>query len=208
MKKFLDESALKKFEDAVTEIEKSTSAEIVIAISRLSESYRDISLIFGSVLAIIPLVFILVAPWEFHYMLILPLMVIFFFAGYFISKNNFSLMNILAGASRKNIHVKKAARLAFHEEHVSATKDRTGILFYISLFEKQVEIIPDLGIDGKISRAEWNKLSRELTEAMNEDNPVEKFSEKILKAIPLLNETFPPGEDNPDEIPNRPRVRD
>jgi len=207
MKDFLKEEALKKLEDAVTELEKSTSAEIVVAISRFSESYRDVVLIFSYIMSAVPLVFILTAPWEFHYILIIPLMVLFFFGGYFLCHFYHPLMEILVSKRKKTAGVRKASRLAFYEEHVSATRERTGILFYISLFERQVEILPDLAIDGKIPRAHWNRLSAELSGALKEKEPVDMFAEKILSCAELLKSAFPPGEDNPDEIPNRPRIR-
>ena len=207
MKHFLKEEALKKLEDAVTEIEKSTSAEIVIVIARSSEHYKDISLTYGFILSMIVLAFILLVPWlELHYYLVTPCVIISFFLGYFLCSHSAFLIRLLAGAERKMDYVKRGAKAAFFDEHVSATRNRTGILFYISLFERRVEILTDLGIDGKIPRDKWNRLTMELTGILIERESVDRFTDRLLKCIDFLSGPFPPGEENPDEIPNRPRV--
>jgi putative membrane protein len=207
MNNFLNEKSLTKLEDTVTEVEKSTSAEIVIAIARFSESYRDVPIIFGFILSMLTLIFILFSPFDIHTWFVMPFVVITYFVGYIICTKIELFMRLFTREERRREQVKRAAKIAFFEESVSATKDRTGILFYLSLFEKRVEILSDLGIDGKISKDKWNSLTIELNKALCGQKPLEDFSDKLATCISFLSVSFPPGEENPDEIMNRPRIR-
>ncbi|MEQ8224689.1 MAG: hypothetical protein ABRQ37_20390 [Candidatus Eremiobacterota bacterium] len=207
MNNFLDEKSLTQLEDAVTKIEKSTSAEIVIAIAKFSESYRDVPIIFGFILSMLTLIFILFSPFDVHPWFVLPLVIITYLIGYIICARIELFMRLFTREERRIEQVKRGAKIAFFEESVSATKDRTGILFYISLFERKVEILSDLGIDGKISKDRWNRLTIDLNKALSSQKPVEDFAEKLVTCSEFLSGTFPPGEENPDEIMNRPRIR-
>ncbi len=207
MNNFMNEKSLSKLENAVTEIEKSTSAEIVIAIAKFSENYRDVPIIFGFILSMLTLIFILFSPLDIHTWYVLPLVIITYGIGYIICGRIELFMKLFTREERRIEQVKRGAKIAFFEESVSATKDRTGILFYISLFERRVEILSDLGIDGKISKDKWNRLNIELNRALAGPKPVEDFAEKLVTCIGFLSGTFPPGEENPDEIMNRPRIR-
>ena len=206
MKEFLEETSLDKLEKAVEEIEKSTSAEIVITIARMSAQYREIPFLFGFIFSMVVLILILFVPWDVHLYLVVPITITGFFVGHFLAGRTPLALRLLTGKGRKKEAVERGAKLAFFEENVSATKDRTGILFYISLFERQVEILADLGIDGKITSSHWNELSKELTSILQGKDSLDKFTEKLLSSAKVLNKHFPPGEENPDEISNRPRV--
>lgn len=206
MKEFLEEKSLDKLESAVEEIEKSTSAEIVVTIAKFSGSYRDISMLWGFIFAVFILVLVLIIPWEIHYILVVPGTIFAFIAGYFLSGFTPFFVNLLAGSHRKKENVRQGAKIAFFDENVSATKDRTGILFYISLLEEEVEILTDIGIDGKITRNNWNSLAGELSTSIKRREGVEKFTERIVSCIKVLSSGFPRAEDDVDEIPNRPRV--
>jgi putative membrane protein len=96
--------------------------------------------------------------------------------------------------------------VAFVEEGVSATRERNGVLLYVSAMEDACEILPDLGIDGRVPRAEWHRLRRLFTTA-----PRAKRGQALLDVIrgsgDVLAPAFVPGADNPNEIPDRPRLR-
>jgi len=206
MNKFLTEETLKKLGDTVTEIEQSTSAEIVIAIAKQSGSYKDISLIFGFICSILSLALIMMVPWIIHHMLVIPMVLLSFLTGYAICEKIDTLKMLLSSSHRKIIQVDRGAKVAFFEEHVSATKNRTGILLYISLLEKRVEILTDCSIDGKLSKSIWNNLAKELMISIK-NNKEEMFLQNMKKWGDILNREFPPEKDDINEMPNRPRIR-
>lgn len=61
----------------------------------------------------------------------------------------------LAGPARLDERVHRRAAQAFVDEEVFDTRDRTGILLFVSLFEHRIEVVGDVGINAKVEPAEW-----------------------------------------------------
>lgn len=60
------------------------------------------------------------------------------------------------------LRVARRARAAFLDHEVFATRDRTGVLLFVSLFERRVEVLADSGITARIHQGEWNALAAEV----------------------------------------------
>lgn len=58
--------------------------------------------------------------------------------------------------------VARRASVAFLEEEVFATAERTGILLFLSLFEHRVVVLGDSGINARVEAGEWQTLSDRL----------------------------------------------
>lgn len=65
------------------------------------------------------------------------------------------VQRLLAGSDVLDATVHRAAMQAFLEEEVFSTRDRTGILLFISLQEHRIEVLGDTGINAKVSEDEW-----------------------------------------------------
>ncbi len=188
-------------EKLVTELEQSTDAEIVVVATPRSGSYRDVAWLASSVLAFLMLLFMLFSPFRFGtYLIPIDLIVVAGVGGWLVYRSP-RAMRLLTPASRRKKQVATEANNAFVEEVVHGTRARTGILVFLSDFEQAVVIVRDLGLDGKIPGAAWNDIS---TRAES----LEDFLE-ILRAIGKVLASHVPAieGDNPDEIPNAPRIR-
>jgi putative membrane protein len=129
-----------------------------------------------------------------------------FLLGYFICRRSATLQRLLSSRRRRAAQANRGSLVAFHEEGVTATKERDGILLYVSLLEGACEVVADQGIEGKVPRARWNEICHALGDPALPAFPA-RFIEAIGKVGAVLAESFPPGEENPDDIPNRPRIR-
>lgn len=207
MYNLLEEESLHKIENCITDVEKKTSGEIVIAISLQSGEYRDVNYLTGIILALVSLVFILFSPFHIHTYFVLPDIMFFFIAGYFIPRFIPGIKRPLTSEKRRVTQSVSGARLAFFEEGVFATRERTGVLIYISLFERYIEIIPDLGVDGRIPRGRWNELRYSVNNTLKSNPCTDEIISFICKCGKLMEEMMPAKPDKADEIPNRPRVR-
>lgn len=73
-------------------------------------------------------------------------------------------------------HMDKATRLkaesCFLEEEVFNTRQRTGIMIFISFFEHEVIIMADKGISKVVEQKEWDKLVYELIQKIKIDDTV------------------------------------
>jgi putative membrane protein len=196
-----------KFEHTITEVESLSSAEVVVALAFKSGEYRDVPYLWGIILALASLLFMVIGPLHFGDLAIIPDLVLFFFLGYVVSLRAPQMGRLLTTSKRRDEQVRNAALVAFYEDGVTATKERNGIFFYFSAFERQVEILPDLGVDGRIARGEWNTLRHQLNAIMKAHGTIDQLLEKFKEAGNILGQAYPPREDKVNEIPNRPKVR-
>jgi putative membrane protein len=197
-----DENSLNEIEKQVSDAEKKTSAEIVMAVAAQSGTYRDVDVVFGFCSALTSAVFIVFSPWSFSQWFLLPDMVIVFILGYSLSHHLVPMRRMLVSEARKQSQVRTHARAAFQEMGVTATKERNGVFVYVSQFENIVE---DFGVEAKVPKAAWNVLIRDMGSPSREDFPA-RLAEFVRRAGDVLAQAFPPGAENPDEIPNRPRI--
>jgi len=65
---------------------------------------------------------------------------------------------MLAGSHRLTASVHQRALEAFVEKEVFNTRDRTGILLFVSLFEHRIEVIGDSGINQKVGPDDWSEV--------------------------------------------------
>ncbi len=206
IKEMLSQASQASIERVIADIEKKTSAEIVVAISKHSGEYRDVCYLSGIILTGISLIILILSPFDFHMYDIIPDVIISFFLGYYLCRVFPGLCRLLTTKRRRKEQVLRASHRVFFEEGVSATRQRNGILVYLSFFEQLVEIVPDVGIDGAIPRAEWHTLRHRVNALMRSGAAVDVLLQAISEGMNCLSQAFPPGEDNPDEIPNRPRI--
>jgi putative membrane protein len=69
-----------------------------------------------------------------------------------------ALRRAMAGRGTLELAVHRRALQAFLDEEVFDTRDRTGILLFVSLFERRIEVLGDAGINAKVSPDEWGDV--------------------------------------------------
>lgn len=202
-----DQSYFDRVTQTVEQIETKTSAEVVVAIYPESGSYRDADYLAGSLFAMAWLLFAVFNPWFTHPPGMLPFeSALLFGLGMITSINVPQVRTMLTRSPRRDEQVRTAAGSLFVDDGVANTRERTGVLIYLSRFEQQVEVIADLGIVDRIGAEEWNGCVFELHKATMADDPADALLRGINHVGELLATELPAGDDNPDEIPNRPRV--
>ncbi len=97
--------------------------------------------------------------------------------------------------------VRAAARAAFYDNGVLRTRGRTGMLVYVSLFERRVELVPDVGIDQAALGAEWTEAKARLAVAVRRTD-VDTFLTTIAAMGPLLGRALPRADDDVNELPD------
>jgi uncharacterized membrane protein len=86
------------------------------------------------------------------------------------------------------------------------TEHNNGVLIYLLLADRDVEIIADRGIDAKVGSAGWETICR----AMEEDFRAGNFETGVVKGIAAVSRElakhFPPAGPHPNELPDSPVV--
>lgn len=112
------------------------------------------------------------------------------------------LQALAAGRAARERALEHFARL-----RVWDTEDNAGVLIYLLLADRRVEIIADRGIHARVGTTAWETICG----AMQQEFAAGRFEEGVLSGLAavsdLLAQHFPakPG-DNPDELPNAPVV--
>jgi uncharacterized membrane protein len=96
----------------------------------------------------------------------------------------------------------------FSQLGVWDTEHNSGVLIYVQLLDRSVEIVADRGIHAKVGDAFWNSICRRMEAAFREG----QFESGALQALgemtATLAEHFPAAVgNNPNELPNAPLIR-
>jgi putative membrane protein len=114
-------------------------------------------------------------------------------------------------ASRAALERRVALRAAsaFLEESVFATRERTGILIFLALFEHRAVILGDEGINARVEPGEWEKIVEQLLYGIRSGKGAAAVEECVLRCGRLLAERrVERAPDDRDELPDRPRIRE
>ena len=200
--KFFNKEEQQRIEAAVRASEMKTSGEIVPMVVDSSYDYPRAELIGGGTLA---LAVGLMISWLFGGESIwwfLPV----FIVGFFVFQQ---LIHHLPALKRKLIHpdelteeVKEKALVSFIEQGLHETRDRTGILILISLFEHRVQVLADSGINEKVPEHTWEELVDIIITGLKSGDSCTATCQAIERCGELLQEHFPRKHDDTDELPN------
>ena len=98
--------------------------------------------------------------------------------------------------------VHRAAVDQFLARGMQRTRDRTGVLIFVALAERQVEVVADEGIFAKVEPRVWDDAVGALIVAAREGRLGDGFVEAVALCGGVLAEHFPPRPDDIDEVPN------
>jgi uncharacterized membrane protein len=94
----------------------------------------------------------------------------------------------------------------FSQLRVWDTEQNSGVLIYLLLADRKVEIIADRGIHAKVGKAGWSDICRDMESRFRTGD----FESGVLQGIgaisTLLQQHFPAEQNNPNELPDRPVV--
>jgi putative membrane protein len=103
--------------------------------------------------------------------------------------------------------VHRRAALAFLDNEVFNTRERTGILVFLSLFERRVVVLGDSGINAKVEQHEWDGLVKALAEGIRAGRTAAALITAIGQCGDLLQRRgVAIREDDTDELPDQLRL--
>ncbi|MCX7961223.1 MAG: TPM domain-containing protein [Burkholderiales bacterium] len=107
----------------------------------------------------------------------------------------------------RRVSPRERALEVFTRLRVWDTEENAGVLIYVLLADRDVEIVADRGIHARAGEAAWEEICR----AMEREFAAGRYLAGMLAGIgatsALLAQHFPAREGpNPDELPNAPAV--
>jgi putative membrane protein len=102
---------------------------------------------------------------------------------------------------RASAEVRQYASALFLSREMFATSTRTGILLLVSLFERQVVVLPDKGLAQRLSKDSLQMIIACMTTALKKGQ-VERALENGLDSLKDILASTATGESRENELPN------
>ena len=105
---------------------------------------------------------------------------------------------VVVGNSKKFESVHKHAVEAFGKYGLHNTIDKTGVLIFLSVEEKRIEILADSGINAKVEQKTWDTMVTKLAENIRSGGSCKGICDLVKEVGELLTLHFPiqPGDEN------------
>lgn len=198
--KFLDAAARAAFTGAIEAIERASAAEVVVAVRRRSSAYLHANVVIGVAAAVASLAAMLFSS---HVFALTSILVDPFVTGGVAG----AVVELLPGVKRtlsprgmRHRAVVRAARATFVERGVHRTRDRSGVLVYVSWLEREAVVVADSEIERTLAGEIRDDAARSLTAAIRGGGAA--VARELERFAPALAAAMPRREDDVNELPD------
>ena len=207
--------ARREIERAIADVETRTSAEIVCAVATESGRYDRAESVVGLAVAIMFLAIADVsvgtrvdADWSSGEGIMLGVQAAAVAAGFvlgsWLASALHPLRRVFISAREIEEEVTRAAAHVFGLSSVGMTSGQTGVLVYVSLFERRVVILADRSSFEVLGAAGVNELRDAALDKLRHGDVAGAFIATVRNAGERLQSRLPANAaSNPDEIPNQ-----
>lgn len=192
-KRFSDQD-LEKIKSAVSEAEAKISGEIVPVFVEQSGFYTiamyRASLVFGSLIFLLIIIFDRYIPTIAVYdpILIFLIVVVAGIIGAALTQFILPIRKLFISQMHMDQATEKKAESAFLEEEVFNTRHRTGIMIFISFFEREVIVMADRGISKVVEQTEWDNMVKSITKCIRDGKVLEGILAAVKRSSEILQE--------------------
>lgn len=206
---------LARIKAAVFDAESKISGEIVPVFVESSGRYTIANYRGGLIAAISAFLTIIFldryAPPEYAIYDPLTILIIFLAAGVvggLLAHFVLPIKRLLVNQQDLDGSTRVRAERAFLEQEVFNTRERTGILIFVSFFEQEVIIMADKGISKVVEQKEWDALVRLIIEGIRKNKLVDGLEAAIKRSGEILFEKgFLRAEDDINELGDDLRIQ-
>jgi putative membrane protein len=195
------EAERSRIADAIRAAEANTSGEIYVVVARQADEFRLVPVLWAGLVALlIPWPLHLLTYWSTGTILVLQVLTFVVIA---VAASHSALRHRIVPAGIAAEAARKAALAQFLAHGVHLTEDRTGVLIYVALADRRVEIVADAGINSKVDHTAWDELARDIVVAARRGALADGIVTAVQRAGLLLTRHCPPVPFDRDELPNR-----
>ncbi len=185
----------------IRDIESNCNAELVTVITRQSDEYYYIPVLWAALSALLlpGLISLLDLPLNVGDTYLLQIAVFAVFALIL------SWPPIKFQVIPKSVQYRRASLHAhelFFIEGLHITENRSGVMIFVSLAERYVEIIADHGIAEKIEQGVWQDIVDEFIEDVRRGKTADGYRRAVDRCGVLLKEHFPGSSNSANELPD------
>ena len=107
-------------------------------------------------------------------------------------------------ATRRDLEVRHYAQAFFLRRELFATKERNGILLLVSLFERKVEILPDVALHARFDSGDWRAVIDAMTPLLRERRCFDALQQGVARMQAVLVAKGVPAAAGGNDLPDRP----
>ncbi|MCP4379536.1 MAG: hypothetical protein GY794_25610 [bacterium] len=205
-----------RINEAIVEAESHTSAEIAAVLATASGRYDRaedmVGLWFGLVLASVAYLLVPNAQEASNswggtspickLIIVLGCMIAGFVGGAIVGNKIVWMRRLCTPRREMKEEVQSRARAVFFDNRIHRTTGGTGLLVYISLYERQAVLLADETVTEKLTQPVLDELCNELIASLREGNAEAAICQSIASAGQHLGSVLPRANDDVDELPN------
>jgi putative membrane protein len=200
----LTEAEAASVAEHVAQAERGTAGEIVIVLAERSDGYERhrTAASFTATLLVALAVYTFVPSIPELWVLCgqAPLMLLFWWLS-----GVAGMTRLLVPARARHAAVRARAEQSFIEQGVTETRDRSGVLLFLSEAERRVELLADRGIHQRVGADVWQALVNDVVSAIRHGHAASGIASAVDAIGARLAQHFPPAPDDTNELPNEPR---
>jgi TPM domain len=104
--------------------------------------------------------------------------------------------------------MRQRAIMMFSKLRIWDTENNNGVLIYLLLAERDIELVADRGINQYVDPAEWEAIVKRLSTALHDNRFEDGLTQALEEVSAILMQHFElaAGEKNPNELPNEPFI--
>jgi len=199
---FLTDADRERIADAVTAAETKTTGEFVTVLAREADDYMYIPTLVAAAIVFLISGIVLLAPIELY--------ATDFFAGQLAGLIVLTLLfrwpPLKMRLVPRTVRHERARRLAhqmFLDLGLSSTRERTGVMLFVAVGERYVEILADRGVHEHVDNAEWERIVADFAAQVKSGRITDGFIGAIDACTDIMAKHFPGNPDDTNELPNR-----
>jgi len=203
----LSEADLTALREAVAAVERRTVGEVLPVVLERSDPHPGalwlaafLSSLVGTA-ALVPWL-----PWN-HPELLLVTQIGLGALGYACAWLLPGFQRVFVRESRASEVAEEQAFQEFHRHDLTRTEARTGVLLFVSLFERRVLVLADEGIHARVAPDVWKQANDAVLAGIRRGSLRDGLQEGIRRTGEILAREFPVAEGDRNEIPDRVIVR-
>ncbi|MDE3023185.1 MAG: TPM domain-containing protein [Pseudomonadota bacterium] len=199
MKRFTREEK-ERISAAIHAAESGTSGQFVAVVAHASEHYLFAPLLWSAILALLLPggIAALSGVSSFQDLYQLQLGVFVILGALFLLVPGLHLR--LIPRAIKHHRASRLAHAQFYDQGIHRTRDHSGVLFFVSMAERYVEIVADQGIHEQIGETRWQQIIELFLSHVRNNEIVEGFVQAIHACGEAMKEHYPSDPQAANEL--------
>ncbi|HEX4354118.1 MAG TPA: hypothetical protein VHZ95_14415 [Polyangiales bacterium] len=186
--------------EAVSAIERASSAEVVVVMRPASTPALTACALAAGASGLIGLAFLMFSPWPFSNEAIWIDTLLSGLVGAAVCRRfgavrrAFTLRKLAASA------IAQAAKAEFVDRGICETRERSGVLLYVSQIEHGAAVIADRGVTARVDAAAWKRAVDRIEESVRTHEDGVRLADRLRELAPVLASALPHRADDINEL--------